>query len=145
MNKSHAARSSGLIAVDRKAALEAFTDTISQEVDPEWNIRFLILEPGGMKSNYAEKTFSDYTKHPAYENPDLMMNQMFRMYDDPHLSDNFATTEAIAKLIFEVVQQDKVPLRLPIGKDAYQILLDKDSKKLAELKDWKTLTESVSE
>lgn len=130
---------------DSKAALEAYTDTVSQEVDPAWNIRFLILEPGGTKSNYAVKTLGDWTKHSAYENPDLFINQMFKAMTAPNFEDSMAPAEAVAKLAFDVAQLDKIPLRLPTGKDAYQVLLDKDSQKLAELKEWKTQTESVSE
>lgn len=127
-----------------KAALEAYTDTISQEVDPAWNTRFLILEPGGTKSDYAGKTLSDWTKHDAYDNPDLFLNQMFKAMTGPNFEDHMAPAEAVAKLAFDVAQLEKIPLRLPTGKDAYQILLDKDSQKLAELKEWKTQTESVS-
>lgn len=36
-----------------KWAVEGFTEAISQEVKPEWNIKFTCVEPGGFRTDWA--------------------------------------------------------------------------------------------
>lgn len=33
-----------------KWAVEGFTEAVSKEVKPEWNIKFTLVEPGGFRS-----------------------------------------------------------------------------------------------
>ncbi|XXG99552.1 hypothetical protein Hte_005891 [Hypoxylon texense] len=54
-----------------KFAVEGFTESISKEVRPEWNIHFCLVEPGGTSIRFTSAGSMDWlSHHPAYAAPD---------------------------------------------------------------------------
>lgn len=41
-----------------KWAVEGFTETVSQEVKPEWGIKFTCIEPGGFRTDWAGRSMA---------------------------------------------------------------------------------------
>lgn len=54
-----------------KWAVEGFTETVSKEIKPEWNIKLTNIEPGGFRTDWAGRSmvFGD-SKEPAYDHLD---------------------------------------------------------------------------
>jgi len=98
-----------------KFALEGFTKCVAKELSPKWNIKFLILSPGGVKTNYAS-SINYLPRHPAYSNdPDAPLNALIKYLEDPSVPDTWADPDKCAVVLFDAVvgQKDRpLPTRL---------------------------------
>ncbi|KAF9218469.1 NAD(P)-binding protein [Gyrodon lividus] len=102
-------------------ALEGFSESILAELQPEWNIKVVILEPGWHATNILGETLRTPV-HPAYQDPtsiaSLTRASVDGKYDDPETQDVHKATLAIYKFM----QQDEMPLRFPLGKDTLRAM-----------------------
>ncbi|TVY49818.1 putative oxidoreductase [Lachnellula occidentalis] len=103
-----------------KWAVEGFTESINQEVKPEWGIKFTCIEPGGFRTDWAGRsmTFPE-KKLPAYDHLDakeLMGKRNGTQAGDPPKG---------AKAMYELAIMKDPPLRVVIGSDAYKGMMDK--------------------
>jgi NAD(P)-dependent dehydrogenase (short-subunit alcohol dehydrogenase family) len=100
-----------------KWAVEGFTEAISQEVKPEWGIKFTCVEPGGFRTDWAGRSMSFPEKrHPAYDHIDAKKNMNNRhgtQAGDPPKG---------AKAMYELAILKDPPLRVVIGTDAYKAI-----------------------
>ena len=127
-----------------KFALEGFTEAIASELDPKWKIRVLILEPGGTKSSFAtSSTADDIPRHPAYRDPKLPVNVMLEALTDSKLTETHVEAEKVAQCLFETLQKEKIPMRLPTGKDSFGAIKGKETAKMEELEAWREVSEGV--
>ncbi|BGP12898.1 hypothetical protein JCM10213_005149 [Rhodosporidiobolus nylandii] len=113
-----------------KAAVEAVSDALNDELDPAWNIKVTVVEPGAFRTNLVNNVAA-LAPHPAYSSPSLAVNQ-FRaaLADWPIKGDPTKAAKVILKL-FEVPAQDR-PRRLVLGEDALETIKIK-AKELLEL------------
>ena len=51
-------------------ALEGFSEALSKELPPSWNIHITIIEPGGFRTAWKEGNIIEPEQHPAYAGPD---------------------------------------------------------------------------
>ncbi|KAI0775584.1 NAD-P-binding protein [Trametes elegans] len=97
-----------------KFAINGFTEGISQELDPAWNIKLTCFAPGYTASaGYQKASWSE--PHPAYTNPELPSNQMRAHFG------NFVPpgdTRKVMQRCYELSLLEDPPLYLPIGDDA---------------------------
>lgn len=127
-----------------KFALEGFSECIASELAPDWKIRVLILEPGGTKTHFIENSRANTgPSHPAYNDPSLPVNLMLGAISNPALNDGLVDPRELAKCLFNTLQKDHIPLRLPTGPDAYAMIKAKETAKLEELETWREVSESV--
>ena len=93
---------------------------------PDWNIKFLILEPGGVKTEFAGKNLVLSDRHPAYLDPKCPYNEIIKLLSSSELkSKAWAEAQDTAKIIFNVVINRDIrpwPLRLPLGADAAELI-----------------------
>ena len=99
-----------------KWAVEGFTEAVSQEVKPEWGIKFTCVEPGGFRTDWAGRSmaFADQ-RHPAYDHinaKEAMGARHGNQVGDPIKG---------AKAMYELAVMKDPPLRVVIGSDAYQV------------------------
>jgi NAD(P)-dependent dehydrogenase (short-subunit alcohol dehydrogenase family) len=132
-----------------KFALEGFTEAVSQEIDPEWNIRFAILEPGGVKTEWAQGNMIVFEQHPAYVGKGLGADRMKEIRS--HLGVNFAAdADVVSDLIVEVLKGEKGTwdgkelLRLPIGADSYAVVKNATLDVLKQIEEWREISKSTS-
>ncbi|KAI0775613.1 NAD-P-binding protein [Trametes elegans] len=123
--------------VASKFALEGMTETLVQELDPAWNIKITLLEPGWFRSN-AVGTASWSAPHPAYTNPDLPSNRIRAIWDSFKPSGD---TRKAVEVFYKVAAIPEPPLHFVVGKDAIVAV----RKKLAELQESLDQYESWSE
>ncbi|KAL6248811.1 hypothetical protein RBB50_003874 [Rhinocladiella similis] len=127
-----------------KFALEGFSEGIASEMAPDWKIRVLILEPGGTKTRFIDNSRANTgPSHPAYSDPSLPVNLMLGALANPALNDGLVDPIEVAKCLFNTLQKDSIPLRLPTGPDAYTMIKAKETAKLDELEKWREVSLSV--
>jgi len=98
-----------------KWAVEGFTEAISQEVKPEWGIKFTCIEPGGFRTDWAGRSLQfGESKNPAYDHinaKEAMGKRNGTQVGDP---------QKAAERMFDLAVMENPPLRIVLGSDAYQ-------------------------
>ncbi|KAH9830850.1 uncharacterized protein C8Q71DRAFT_784821 [Rhodofomes roseus] len=104
-----------------KHAMEGITEALAAEVDPSWNIKVTLLEPGSFYTGGHGR--GDLAPpHPAYKQPD-----MSKMLSGEGMSDPVKGVE----IIYRLASLPNPPLHLPLGPDAVATFNDK-AKRLLE-------------
>lgn len=71
-----------------KWAVEGFTEALSTELKPEWNIKLTCIEPGGFRTDWAGRSMAFGEKrHTAYDHIDAKKQMKERngtQAGDPH-------------------------------------------------------------
>jgi len=96
-----------------KSALEAFTQVLAQEVDPEWNIKVSLIEPGGFNTD-AFKNSAKVPMHPAYNKPGLPSVEVRKMFS-PDI--DYGDPKKAVEKWYELAELADPPMRLLLGRD----------------------------
>ncbi|KAI8963405.1 NAD(P)-binding protein [Daldinia sp. FL1419] len=121
-----------------KFALEGFAESLAKEVFPEWNIHICNVEPGGVKTNYTTSSLQRLPRHPAYDRPDGATTAMLAFMDTPALHAGFAGADEVAERIYAVVGSGKrIPIRVPLGKDSWGMVMAETERVKEELEEWR--------
>ncbi|CAD6449040.1 fb12f6b1-eaa6-45ef-a4dc-5dc766683557 [Sclerotinia trifoliorum] len=126
-----------------KFALEGFTESLSHEIPPSWNIRFLIIQPGGVKTNYGTSSLVKIPAHPAYNDPSFGTRKLEAFFDNPAFGDYMADVDVVAGIILEAVRKERrgeVGLRVPVGPDSWSLIKGKYEGELVGLEKVKELS-----
>lgn len=125
-----------------KFAVEGFTESVSKEMRPEWNVHFSLIEPGGVKTDYLHRSMRTVEPHPAYAAADTPTRLIESYMDDPEAVKNWAEVDDVTKAMYAIVANGKeIPLRVPLGPDAWGMLKlenDKSARELEELREFST-------
>ncbi|KAL2815095.1 hypothetical protein BJX63DRAFT_390429 [Aspergillus granulosus] len=130
-----------------KFALEGFTESVAKEMDPAWNIKFLIAVPGGVRTNFAATSVKAIPRHPAYDTPSSPLTQILRYISQPSAQETWSDPDVCARLLVDTVvnqAQRSLPTRLLMGAETIPLLESDMEKTLAEIREWKTETEKCS-
>ncbi|KAJ8609747.1 hypothetical protein MRB53_038984 [Persea americana] len=103
-----------------KWAVEGFTEALSQEIKPEWNIHLTCIEPGGFRTDWAGRSMDFGAKKTAYDHIDAkktMGDRNGTQAGDPKKG---------ARAMYEIAKMDDPPLRTVIGSDAYTGIMGQD-------------------
>ncbi|OBT72303.1 hypothetical protein VF21_07943 [Pseudogymnoascus sp. 05NY08] len=128
-----------------KFALEGWTECASLEVHPDWNINYLILELGGVKTEFAGSNYIYAATHPDYVDPSCPTNQLKEFLATPEARAHWATAPSVAKRIIDIVESTvegtDLPLRLPVGEDAWKLIKESAVSTDKSLDRWRMLSE----
>jgi len=105
-----------------KHALEGFSKSVAAELDPTWNIKITLLEPGFFHTSLASNT-ALMAPHPAYVGP-TSKTAPLREYvqSTGKLSPGkYGDTEKGMSIIYRLAQLPDPPLQFPLGKDVIEI------------------------
>lgn len=61
-------------------ALEGFSEGLHKELLPEWNIKVITVQPGGVRTEWAKGNMVDRPLPPAYDTPKSPANTMRDLY-----------------------------------------------------------------
>ncbi|OTB05396.1 hypothetical protein M426DRAFT_21988 [Hypoxylon sp. CI-4A] len=130
-----------------KFALEGFAESIAKEVSPDWNIHVTNIEPGGVKTKYATSSLQRLPRHPAYaQDPNSATTAMLGFMDTPELHAVFASPEEVAGGIYGVVGGGRrIPIRVPLGRDAWGMVMKETEKVREELLECKEVSCAMGE
>ncbi|KAI0775605.1 NAD-P-binding protein [Trametes elegans] len=122
-----------------KFALEGLTEALATEIDPAWNIKITIVEPGVFSTEGPSKIVWP-PLHPAYDNPDLPSYRLRNAWEGFKQVLPGDVKKAV-QVIYDVAALPEPPLHLPLGKDA----VETTRKKAAFLADEANKYESLSD
>ncbi|KAK7692938.1 hypothetical protein QCA50_004579 [Cerrena zonata] len=100
--------------VASKHALQGFHESLTAELDPEWNIKLTIVVPGTYHTAAIGKT-ETYPPHPAYNKPTLPSVFVRQMITDPSIG---ADPIEASRRIMKLTTLDEPPNILILGRDA---------------------------
>ncbi|KAH7325093.1 short-chain dehydrogenase/reductase-like protein SDR [Stachybotrys elegans] len=105
-----------------KFGVEGFTESLSKEVRPEWNIHFSLIEPGGTKSDFVTGSMGWLSRHPAYASPDTPTRLLEGYILNPDSQKTFTSAENMAAGMYRVAASGDIPLRAPLSEAAWTVL-----------------------
>ncbi|KAH7134409.1 short-chain dehydrogenase/reductase-like protein SDR [Dactylonectria macrodidyma] len=123
-----------------KFAMEGWTESVAKELPSAWNIHLSVIEPGGVKTNYATSSLKMMEKrHPAYSDPSSPTNAVLGYMMSEQGRSTWTEPKDLAAAMYTVVSRGtRVPIRVPLGPDAWGMLfadLENIKKDLEEFKD----------
>ncbi|KAL0572540.1 hypothetical protein V5O48_009419 [Marasmius crinis-equi] len=125
--------------VATKHAIDGLTDCLTKELDPAWNIKVTLIEPGRFRTDFFVQKKSEIYGHPAYTNPEVP-GVAFRLGASRRSStaikgDPVKMTRAVLKITY----LENPPKRLILGQDAIADVkkkLEEIEKELLEYESW---------
>ncbi|PIL22726.1 hypothetical protein GSI_15419 [Ganoderma sinense ZZ0214-1] len=109
-----------------KFALIGASETLAAELDPAWNIKVTIIEPGWIRSEWASKsTWSP--EHPAYKNSNVPTARIRSAGWDKLAT--WKDSRRSAEAFYRIASVPNPPLHFLVGKDA----IEATRKKIAAL------------
>lgn len=120
-----------------KWAVEGFTEALSAELKPEWNISLTLIEPGGFRTDWAGRSMTFAAKHPAYDHINAEANMKKRhgtQGGDPKKG---------AAAMYKFATMPDPPLRVVIGSDAYRLINEKLDKYRENYKKYEDISTST--
>jgi NAD(P)-dependent dehydrogenase (short-subunit alcohol dehydrogenase family) len=130
-----------------KFALEGFTQSVAQELMPAWNIDFMLVEPGAVRTAFTGRSLKFAEVPEPYNRPDNPALQTMKYVTDPKLMEGASDPVDIARVIVKLVAgrgSTKLPLRLPMGKDGYDTIMRQIQDLTAQMESMKEYAYSVS-
>jgi NAD(P)-dependent dehydrogenase (short-subunit alcohol dehydrogenase family) len=121
-----------------KFGLEGFSEVLASEMAP-FGVHVTIVEPGGFRTDFAGVSTRISDGAPAYAETVGRIASMQRAYDGRQPGD----PERAARAIIAVSREDKPPLRLVLGADAYASAERTDEARLAEMRAWREISVST--
>ncbi|KIJ64081.1 hypothetical protein HYDPIDRAFT_91317 [Hydnomerulius pinastri MD-312] len=118
----------GYYSASLTSALEGLSECLADELDPAWNIKVTILEPGPYRTQMPQNSRLA-TQHPAYANPALPGSQ-FRQFVTNTESYDGNVDKAVAA-IERFSHLEDAPMRLPLHRRVVASTRDK-AKSLVE-------------
>src|SRR3984957_12498708 len=118
-----------------KWGVEGFSEVLSREVAP-LGIKVTIIEPGGFRTDFAGSSTKLSEGHPEYDSTVGATARFQRAYNGKQPGDPKKAAQAIVRL----TREQKPPLRLLLGSDAYNGAEKNDLARLDEARAWKELS-----
>ncbi len=116
-----------------KFALEGLTQTLAQEVD--FSVRFLIVEPGAFRTSLFDPGAAYQSQAmPEYE-ATVGPTRRYLSSDGTQPGD----PAKAARAILTALDAPTPPLRLPLGTDAVEAILERLDDMRAEVAQWESL------
>ncbi|MDR6573763.1 NAD(P)-dependent dehydrogenase (short-subunit alcohol dehydrogenase family) [Curtobacterium sp. 320] len=97
-----------------KWAVGGFSSVLAKEVGP-LGIRVTVLEPGGMRTDWAGSSMTVAPVRPEYE---ATVGASARMHGGTSIG--ASDPDLVAEVVLQVVAMDEPPLRLLVGPDAFE-------------------------
>jgi len=123
-----------------KFALEGISESLAAELDPEWNIKITVVEPGGFRTEGLSSMVT-IAPHPAYVKPTLH-SVMVRQ----HLKSNQQLVGNVTKgveKIYKLTELADPPLHFPLGKDAIGVAKKKTARLAEETDKYSSWSEGL--
>ena len=102
--------------------MEGFTESFIKEMLPEWNIKGVIIEPGGFRTEWSRGSMIRLPPLPQYDLPHSPMNIMKRAREQATFVGDPARA---AKAIMEIAGMEDPPVRVQLGTDALLLVRNK--------------------
>jgi hypothetical protein len=115
---------------------------VAKEVDPDWNIKFLIVAPGGVRTNFAS-SLKLAARHPAYDVPASSFSQLLNQISNIETQSAWCDPDVCARVLYDCVvgQHERLmPTRLLMGREAIHLTRKDVNSTLADIDSWEDQT-----
>ncbi len=98
-----------------KFAVEGYTESMASYVQPNFNIKFTVVEPGGIKSEFANNVLNQF------QNSGGMLDDEYKPILEKYIAgsqnrsdsgDIYQTSEEVAQVVLNCIQSENPPIRL---------------------------------
>ena len=103
------------------SALEGLTESLTKEMDPSWNIKAVIVELGGFRTEWGGTSLQTFPAPPAYTAPNHPAAQ-FRAAAFQGTTPALGDPAKAAKALITVADLPNPPLRVQFGTDSWAIV-----------------------
>ena len=125
-----------------KAALDLLSEGVEKELRP-LGIRLLIVEPGAFRTNFRTTGLVDAeAKIPDYDDTAGRMRREY-LEKEGRTSGQRGDPAKAAAALCDILEQERIPLRLVLGADAVKRIRDTFDGRLAELSEWEEISAST--
>ena len=120
-------------------ALEGFTEAFIHEMPPEWNIKGVIIEPGGFPTTWEDT--DSIPPHPDYSAaaPSNVFRAMRKAYTP------IGDLDKAAQAMIHISREPNPPLRVQLGSDSFGIFTHVAKKALRDAEKWEDLAHSTNQ
>ncbi len=115
-----------------KWALEGFSETLRQEIEP-FGVRVLMVEPSGFRTDWAGSSMDRTEPIAAYEELEFIANRRAAQREENN-GQQPGNPELAAQALLRTLDRDDPPFRLLLGNVAYDVAVDRYESRLAEFR-----------
>jgi NAD(P)-dependent dehydrogenase (short-subunit alcohol dehydrogenase family) len=115
-----------------KWALEGFSETLRQEVEP-FGIKVLIVEPSGFRTDWAGSSMDRAEPIDAYQGIEAIAQRRTSQREENNGAQP-GNPELAAQALLDTLDRDDPPFRLPLGNVAYDVAVDRYESRLKEFR-----------
>lgn len=115
-----------------KWALEGFSETLRQEVEP-FGIRVLMVEPSGFRTDWAGSSMDRAEPLDAYQQIDAIAERRAFQQEENNGSQP-GNPDLAARALLDILSRDDPPFRLLLGNVAYDVAVDRYQTRLKEFR-----------
>src|ERR1700759_2064188 len=115
-----------------KWALEGFSETLRQEVEP-FGIKVLMVEPSGFGTDWAGSAMDRAEPIEAYQGIEAIARRRAAQQEDNNGSQP-GNPDLAAQALLDTLDRDDPPFRLLLGNVAYDVAVDRYESRLAEFR-----------
>lgn len=115
-----------------KWALEGFSETLRQEIEP-FGIRVLMVEPSGFRTDWAGSSMDRAEPIPAYEEIDALAQRRAAQREENN-GQQPGNPDLAARALLETLDRDDPPFRLLLGNVAFDVAIERYESRLKEFR-----------
>jgi NAD(P)-dependent dehydrogenase (short-subunit alcohol dehydrogenase family) len=115
-----------------KWALEGFSETLRQEIEP-FGIRVLMVEPSGFRTDWAGSSMDRAEPIPAYEEIDALAQRRAAQREDNN-GQQPGNPDLAARALLETLDRSDPPFRLLLGNVAFDVATQRYESRLKEFR-----------
>jgi NAD(P)-dependent dehydrogenase (short-subunit alcohol dehydrogenase family) len=121
-----------------KWGVEGFSETLAREMAP-FGVKVTIVEPGGFRTDFAGASTELREGRPEYDSTVGKTVRFQREFSGKQPGDPAKAAAALLRLVAE----ENPPLRIVLGRDAYDSVEKNDLGKIERAREWKHLSVST--
>ncbi len=121
-----------------KFAVEGFSEVLAREVRP-FGVRVVIVEPGAFRTDWQGDSMTMYPVGSDYASTVGAIHEFRRSSQGSQPGDPVRAAQVLAGL----VDRDELPLRLPLGTNAVDMILENERRRIDETLRWAELSRSA--
>ena len=121
-------------------AVEGFTESFNKEMLPEWDIKAIIIEPGGFRTEWGKSSMVTTPVAPQYAAPGTPSSIFRSVLHNPPIGD----PAKAAQVMLRIVKERDPPLRLQLGSECVVIVREKAKKTIQDNEKWEDIGHSTN-
>ena len=124
-----------------RLALEGFTESTTREMPPEWNIKAVIIQPGGFNTQWGKSSLEVIPPHPLYAHPTSPSSLFRQMMAGVTAGGEPAKA---AQAMMKVASLPDPPMRIQLGTESLIMVRKKAQKTIDDTFEYEEIGHSTN-